>query len=492
MSRAKRYLFLTHRWTGIVLCLFMAMWFVSGVVMMYVGYPKLTAVERLERLPELDLAGCCVPLERVLERVAAVPPREVRLATARNEPAYLVIDARGVHHAFAARDGTAFLPTDEEFALAAARQFAPDQTVVWLERVKEDAWTHSRALDPHRPLHRVRIDDAAGTDVYVSARTGEVVRDATASERAWNWAGAWIHWLYPFRGGTLDRYWSDIVVWLSVAGTLLALSGTIVGILRWRFRGRYKRGTRSPYANAMMRWHHVAGLVFATVTITWIASGLLSMGAPWTPFEYAGPRPDVRAVAGGPLDASKYERGPAGALRALGAGFAARELVWLRFEGRPYYLALDGAGRTRLVPGAAGEASFEQFPRAAIERAARLALPSASIVGFEWLDAYDAYYYARAPHTMHGHGERRLPMLRAKFDDPGRTWIHLDPHTGQVQSTLDTTRRVKRWLFAFLHSFDWLPLLHARPLWDLLLIVLSAGGAAVCLTGVVIGWRRLT
>jgi len=33
----KRYLYLWHRWLGIVLCLFMAMWFISGVVMMYVG-----------------------------------------------------------------------------------------------------------------------------------------------------------------------------------------------------------------------------------------------------------------------------------------------------------------------------------------------------------------------------------------------------------------------------------------------------------------------
>ncbi len=41
-TRAKRWLYLIHRWAGVVLCLFFAMWFVSGVVMMYVGYPKLT------------------------------------------------------------------------------------------------------------------------------------------------------------------------------------------------------------------------------------------------------------------------------------------------------------------------------------------------------------------------------------------------------------------------------------------------------------------
>lgn len=39
-TRAKRWLYLIHRWAGIVLCLFFAMWFISGVVMMYVGYPS--------------------------------------------------------------------------------------------------------------------------------------------------------------------------------------------------------------------------------------------------------------------------------------------------------------------------------------------------------------------------------------------------------------------------------------------------------------------
>lgn len=47
------------------------------------------------------------------------------------------------------------------------------------------------------------------------------------------------------------------------------------------------------------------------------------------------------------------------------------------------------------------------------------------------------------------------------------------------------------WLFAMLHSWDWLYLLERRPLWDLLLLVLSLGGLALSATGIVIGWRRL-
>src|SRR5256885_9801699 len=34
--------------------LFRSLWFVSGMVMIYVGYPKLTEAERLRHLPPLD------------------------------------------------------------------------------------------------------------------------------------------------------------------------------------------------------------------------------------------------------------------------------------------------------------------------------------------------------------------------------------------------------------------------------------------------------
>ena len=95
---------------------------------------------------------------------------------------------------------------DANTALASAAAWAgpsaePAQALHYLGTVQEDAATHSRALDAHRPLHVVALAD--GTWLYLSSRSGDVVRDATRSERAWNYAGAWIHWLYPLRGGAL-------------------------------------------------------------------------------------------------------------------------------------------------------------------------------------------------------------------------------------------------------------------------------------------------
>ena len=64
----------------------------------------------------------------------------------------------------------------------------------------------------------------------------------------------------PFRGNVFDRYWTDIVNWLSIAGVVLALTGTVVGVLRWRFTGTtLQSGSRSPYPGGMMKWHHTTG-----------------------------------------------------------------------------------------------------------------------------------------------------------------------------------------------------------------------------------------
>jgi uncharacterized iron-regulated membrane protein len=92
---------------------------------------------------------------------------------------------------------------------------------------------------------------------------------------------------------------------------------------------------------------------------------------------------------------------------------------------------------------------------------------------------------------MHGNVDKRLPVVRLEFADANATWAHIDPYTGAVPGKLDAGRRASRWLFAFLHSWDWPPLLDARPVWDVFMVTLNAGGFVLSVAGVVIGWRRV-
>lgn len=490
-SRLKRWLYLLHRWLGIVMCAFFVMWFASGVVMMYVGYPRLTAAERLQHLPSLDPAAPLLGPAQALA-AASIPsmPQDLRLSAASaGRPVYLATLADGSRIgapvAIDAATGTMLRAIDAAHALASAAAYAGGGVQAhYAGLVHEDAHTHSRALDPHRPLHRVQLDDEAGTLLYISSRTGEVVRDAPRTERTWNYAGAWIHWLYPFRGGLFDRHWAAIVDGLSIAGIVVALTGTAVGLLRWRFARPYRSGSRSPYRTGMMRWHHLAGLAFALTTLTWIFSGLMSMN-PWGVFGSGRGGPAVAAVYG---HTDAMPAGAASVQMLLARGGDIRELRWVHRLGRELVLAYGPAGRPALLDArtarAVGLAPGEL-------RHAAAGLVAAPLARIQVLDRYDLHYYDRAPHTMTGGGDKPLPVWRIEFDDPAATWVHLDPYTGSVLSSTDRSRRASRWLFAMLHSWDWLPLLEHRPLWDALLILFSLGGLALSATGFVIGWRRL-
>lgn len=504
----KRWLYLLHRWLGIALAVVMLAWFVSGMVMLYVGYPRLTAEERLTALPPLPAQGCCVPLPQAVAaaqayratlpapahgRRAAAGDDAWRLTSVAGEPRLIVGDGSRQPVAVDAVSGRVVSAVDRDAAQRAATHFAQGAPVRWLRLVQEDAWTHSRALDGHRPLHRLAVREPQGRWLYVSSRTGEVVRDASVTERRWGWIGAWLHWLYLFRGGTLDAWWTDIVIGLSVAGSIAALSGLVVGLWRWRFRGRYRSGRRSPYADRAARWHHVAGMLGGVLCLTWVLSGLFSMN-PWKLFDADGPRPDRMAYAGGAADPAQAPD-PTRVLQQLAAqGQAARELSWHRVGGSSLALA-HGGGRSegdalRLFVGTAA-APLAAVPAAHWRAAAQALIPAGRIVHEERLEGFDAYYYARAPHTMTGPRERPLPVWRLRFDDPGATWAVIDPRTGLLLELSDSRRRASRWLFAFLHSFDLPALLAFRPGWDVWMLGFSLAGTLLAATAVITGTRRL-
>ncbi len=154
-STAKRWTYLVHRWLGIGGCLLMLLWFVSGMVMLFIGYPKLTPGERLAALPVLGDAHGLLGLSALPATVQA-EPEGVALTTLRGEPAYVVRSGSRVG-AWSAQTGQALLPVSAQRAEASAAQFAGGQAFVGAMRVDEDRWTHSRALDAHRPLYRVEV-----------------------------------------------------------------------------------------------------------------------------------------------------------------------------------------------------------------------------------------------------------------------------------------------------------------------------------------------
>ena len=504
----RRVLIYTHRWLGIAGSLLFVVWLVSGIVMMYAGMPSLSPGERLSRLPPLDLSRARVDIREAAVRVG-VAPRRILIGMFQDRPVYRFTGARGVTTVFA-DTGEALDGLDAEAAMAVARRFAPEHapTVRYDARLTDpDQWTlQNRASFP---LHRVRLGDDDGTVLYVSGRTGEPVMQTTRQTRRWGYLGAVLHWLY-FRPLRVNRaLWSDVVIWLSLLGCLLCLSGLVWGVCRIASSKAYRLRdgpSHSPYSS-LMRWHHYTGLVFGLVTFTWVFSGALSMN-PWGWPPGTGLTPAQReVVAGGslrlgPLTVTQLRAG----IEALQPSFAPKELEVVQFLGEPYLLALDpGSAQVDDVPQslpttpAGGSAvpdqrlvsvvrpdrgPFSRFDDRVFDTLAPAVMPGVDIIETTWLSAYDAYYYDRSQ-------RRRLPVLRVRYADPQRTWLYFDPYRGAIAGKEDRLTRVNRWLYHGLHSLDFPFLYDRRPLWDVVVILLSLGGIAVSVTSVAQGWRRL-
>lgn len=488
-STAKRWTYLVHRWLGIGGCLLMLLWFVSGMVMLFIGYPKLTPGERLAALPVLgdarDLQGLSV-----LPAVVQAEPEVVALTTLRGEPAYVVRNGSNVG-AWSAVTGQALLPVSAQRAEASAAQFAGGQAFVGATRVDEDRWTHSRALDAHRPLYRVEVGGAQPGDVYVSSHTGEVVQDAPHVQQRWNYAGAWLHWLYFLRMQSVDPVWTWVVIVLSALCSVAAISGIVVGVWRWRFRGHYRTGAKTPYVEPWMRWHHLIGLVAAAFIFTWIFSGLMSMN-PLGVFSSTREAIDSGRYRGGTVAVDGALGEPAALLAAVDdARFKPVEFQWRRIDGELFAVLLDGQGETRIVSGSDGHLQVARLlPAAWLQQKVR-ALSDAPVQGYWVQHAADAYFYPRAPEAMNGAAVRRFPVAVADFDDAEATRAYLDLATGDPLLTMGRRERVGRWLFHFLHSWDLPAMLRQVTARLAVLLLLSLAGAALCATATVIGYRRL-
>jgi uncharacterized iron-regulated membrane protein len=475
-----RALIVGHRWLGVATCLFFAMWFATGLVMMYVGFPAHTSSERIALLEAIDWRQVRIGPDRVLRELDLPEfPRDFRLHMMAGEPVYRVTTGARMRYSVSARNGLAIGGVDPENARRIVQQATGlrAKTVVTLER---DQWTVANTFDPHRPLHRVVLDDDRGLEFYVSSSTGEIVLDTDARERAWNWLGAVLHWLYFTDLRANVPLWSAVVTWISGIGIVVALTGIWLGIDRLVMarRGGKRRLTQF---RGWMAWHHVVGLFGGLFVLTFIFSGWLSMG-PRVPWEGKFD-PSRRAYAADVLAGFSAPEFPAVPMDSR-EETDVREATFSWVLGEPHIVFVDGVGN-RNVLRAAG-ASGPAFDEHALSAHAPRLMPDAKLMSAERLDEEDAYWYSRR------HRERqRLPVLRFKFADADETWIHVDPQTGQLVGWQRRSDRIDRWLFNALHSFDFRWLIARRPVWDIFMWSISLAGLALSATSLVVGWRAL-
>jgi hypothetical protein len=461
-----------HRWLGIVLGPLFAMWFATGIVMHFVPFPQLDESERVAGLSPLKLEG---PIHGPADAVTALGiadmPR-IRLIQRADGPVYIVSGLSGSTAIKASDLASASVPSSP-LALVIGADYArergmkaPDAARISL--IDYDQWTVAGKYHRHRPLYRLALDDDAGTDIYISSRTGEVVLDTTRRERAWNFVGSVAHWIYMPQLRSRPQLWSALVWWLSFVALVSVLAGAVVGVARLGLGGKRRV---SPYRGVHW-WHHVTGLVSLIFVTTWIFSGWLSMDDGWLFSRARASNADIAAVAGVP----RWDLLAEEDLQRLDP--QAREVEWFALAGKIFRREITAPGAQQLVELGDSNPARPFLPRAAIPPVAIGLGPGCgdpTAVG-----AADDYAVASI-----------MPDAPVDRIACGDVWYDIDAANGAVIQKTDTSRRAYRWLYGALHRLDF-PALAARPMLRTVLVVLLCSvGLLFSLTGIVIGWRRL-
>ena len=509
MRLLRKTLIWTHRYLGIVLSAVFLMWFLTGIGMIYArGMPRLTPEVRLARLLPLNFENVEISPAEAAEIAGAGNPGRLTLTTVLDRPAYQ-FSARGTRTVFA-DNGETLAELSASSARRVAAQFMdlPESQIPDAAILSEpDQWT----LQNRFPIYKFEVRDDAGTHLYVSPQSAEVVQLTTRSSRWLAWVSTIPHFLY-FRSLRLDvGIWNSVVVWAAGLGCIVAAAGIFLGILHFKPSKPLRVSRLSSYIpyRGWLRWHFALGLVFGVLTLTWVFSGLLSMEPwAWTNSDESLVEAGRRAFPEGFGDLSRFPSIDTQALRNVLKGAAAKEVEFASIVDEPHYI-VRGASGMAPIPGTpdGGHQPYyvmrgvdperwviaangmrlreEPFPTETIQGRLATALPDIAVVETTWLDSYDWYYYSRD-------GRAPLPVLRLKMADADSTWLYVDPQVNQIVGRVNRLNRVERWLYNGLHNLDFPFLYYNRPLWDGVVIVLSLGGAALSAIGVILGVRRVT
>lgn len=480
LNALKRQLQLWHRWLGVVLAVPVLLWFLSGAVLLFVPFPRLSEAE--SRAGRSDLALAAVRIDaRQAARAAGLdaPPQRARLGMLGARPVWRLSDGEERWHLVGADDGRVLPELDASAAAAVARDFQrrrgqAESAPQYLGRIERDQWTLNGLSGLRPPLHKLRFADAQATELYVSASTGEAVRDSTRSERGWNWVGAIVHWIYPTALRAQPALWRQVVMWLSGAALFAALAGVAIGA--WRSVDAWRRVRRISQYRGVYAWHHWLGWGGGWLMLSWLFSGWMSMGPMRAPPNPALERwRDAFSAPPPAWPAHWRPRLPAG------EGWLEAELVWL--AGEPWLRMQSRRGGTAWAPALAGAASAPDLA-AAVRRAE--AYSGLKIAARQRLQTYDAYYL-QATHR----DPPPLPVWRLRLDDPAASWVQIAPARGDIVAVSDQRSRAERWLYHGLHSWD-LPWLLERPRLRLgLLLAGLAIGAALAVTAILVACKRL-
>ena len=268
-----------HRWTGLLLCVPVLLWFLSGAVMLFAPFPSLSDADRVAHSAVLDPARVSISPQQAVS--IAEGGDTVRLTSVAGHPAYVVTLPVWPVAVFAADTGAPLPPLTLAQARGVAEAFGKGRAEEVEGPIGQDFWTALPRYDGLRPYYRVSLAGSDGVVLYVSSRTGEVVQRTTARGRFWSRPGVLLHWAFLAPLNRNAPLWAKLVGWAAQAAVLMAAAGLLLGVAKTVLAAwGQELETEAPGAGSSPVWlerHYILGLLGGVFTIAWLFTGWLTV-----------------------------------------------------------------------------------------------------------------------------------------------------------------------------------------------------------------------
>lgn len=230
----KKLLYKFHRILGTLLSILFVLWFLSGFVMIYHNFPKISNSEKYKGLVAIDihtLHHC----DSILSALNSNSNTEYCILKAKSDGNFL-IETKDKDNTYLTDQNGTF---GERYTYSEIYNYASNLNTSTISRIDTihslDRWLPYDKYIVDFPAYKFHYKDSLQSELYVSSLSGEGIQYTNSDNRFWAWIGAIPHWLYIANLRHNTDLWKGIVIWLSGIGSLLCITGLIIG-----FRSFYK------------------------------------------------------------------------------------------------------------------------------------------------------------------------------------------------------------------------------------------------------------
>lgn len=472
----KKFLLNTHRILGTAFSILFVVWFLSGFVMIYHHFPVLgnKGSEHLVPLPD-SLPNITV----IGQKTAGTNKlKEITFTTFRNKPVLNITNGKAstMHTADTLlaelKNGVPFTELNADAQLWNSAQIIRTDT---LNRL--DQWIPYSQYKAHFPIYKFYFDDDARSILYLSSQTGEALQYVNRQQRIWAWAGPIPHMLYFWQFRQHRDRWITFVSWMAGIGSVMCLTGIVVGMWHYAIVYHRKKQLRTPYKNVLFRWHHILGFIFGFFVFMFALSGLFSFNElPQWMVKTHDTAIASRAKASTPLNLKLFKADYNQILEKHKGNV--KQFKLMQYGTKPYYSAI--IGNTTMNFDASSD-SIGPLYLSSDDVLQRLSEVVDKPLNIELMTEYDNYYVGFTKRM-------KLPVYKATATNADESTFYVDPETGTTRY-FNKSLKAKKWIYPAFHSLRFKYFAEHRTQRDILLWTVMIGGTLVSMTGFVMGCR---